>query len=75
MPISADMDKSTHSEVDVPTDSLAGLLMEQARVPSVTTQELPLAAKVYGLMAATTLLTFATLVTVYQYLFLHRLFA
>ncbi len=75
MPISADMDKLTHREVDVPTDLLAGLLMEQARVPSVTRQELPLTAKVYGVMAATTLLTFATLVAGYQYLFPHPLFA
>ena len=75
MPISADMDKLTQSEADLPTDLLAGLLMEQARVPSVTRRELPLAAKVYGVMAATTLLTFATLVTGYQYLFPHRLFA
>jgi len=75
MPIRAAMDKLTHREVDVPTDLLAGLLMEQARVPSVTTQELPLTAKVYGVMAATTLLTFATLVAGYQYLFPHQLFA
>lgn len=69
------MDKLTHREVDVPTDLLAGLLMEQARAPSVRTQELPLTAKVYGVMAATTLLTFATLVAGYQYLFPHQLFA
>ena len=29
MPIRAAMDKLTHREVDVPTDLLAGLLMEQ----------------------------------------------
>ena len=70
------MDRLTHSEVDVPTDLLASLLMEQARAPSVTTRELRrLTAKVYGVMAVTTLLTFATLATGYQYLFPRQLFA
>jgi hypothetical protein len=70
------MHRLTHSEVDVPTDLLASLLMEQARASSVTTRELRrLAAKVYGVMAVTTLTTFATLVTGYQYLFRHQLFA
>ena len=70
------MDEMTHREVDVPTDLLASLLMEQARAPSVTTRELHrLAAKVYGVMAVTTLMTFATLATGYQYLVRHQLFA
>jgi len=70
------MDKVTQSEVEVPTDMLASLLMEQARAPSATARELHrVAAKVYGVMAVTTLLTFATLTTGYQYFFPHQLFA
>ena len=59
---------------DMPTDLLAGLLMEQARQPSADQSgRLPL--KVYGVMAMTTALTFATLTTGYQLLFTHQLFA
>ena len=61
-------------EPDLPTDLLAGLLMEQVRQPSATRPDrLPL--KVYGVMAMTTALTFATLTTGYQMLFTHQLFA
>jgi hypothetical protein len=66
----------TPSEVEVPTDMLAGLLMEQASAPSAATTETHrLLAKVYAIMTVTTVLTFATLVTGYQYLFAHHLFA
>ena len=64
------------SETPVPTDVLAGLLMERASAPSSATWErytLPL--KICGVMAVTTLLTFATLTTGYQMLFSHELFA
>jgi hypothetical protein len=61
-------------EADLPTDLLAGLLMEQVREPSATRSDrLPL--KVYGVMAMTTALTFATLTTGYQLLFTRQLFA
>ena len=63
-------------EADLPTDLLAGLLMEQVREPQPATalrEKLPL--KVYGVMAMTTALTFATLTTGYQMLFTHQLFA
>ena len=63
-------------EADQPTDLLAGLLMEQLREPQPATalrEKLPL--KVYGVMAMTTALTFATLTTGYQMLFTHQLFA
>ena len=64
------------SETQLPTDLLAGLLMEQANSPAVqprTRERLP--ARVYAVMAATTALTFATLTTGYQLLFAHQLFA
>ena len=70
------MDKITQSEVEVPTDMLAGLLMEQASTTSAATAETHrLIAKVYAVMTVTTVLTFATLATGYQYLFAHQLFA
>ena len=64
------------SEAEMPTDLLAGLLMEMARdaKPAAARRDrVPL--KVYGVMALTTLLTFATLTTGYQLLFAHQLFA
>ena len=67
---------SPRTEADMPTDLLAGLLMERARQPRViaaSPDELP--PKVYGVMAVTTLLTFATLATGYQTLFTHSVFA
>jgi hypothetical protein len=67
---------SPPSETPVPTDLLASLLMERASAPSQATWErftLPL--KVYGVMAVTTLLTFAALTTGYQTLFSRQLFA
>ena len=75
------MDKVAHassfrSEAEVPTDLLAGLLMEQASAPSETRMKpLGLPLKIYAVMAVTTLLTFATLTTGYQLLFSHQLFA
>jgi len=66
----------TQSEVEMPTDMLAGLLMEQASAPSAATAETHrLLARVYAVMTVTTLLTFATLTTGYQYFFAHQLFA
>ena len=63
-------------EAEVPTDLLAGLLMEQASAPAQTRREREtLPAKVYAVMALTSLLTFGTLVTGYQLLFSHQLFA
>ena len=65
-----------HAEVEIPTDFRAGDLMEQARPPRLATgptERLPL--KVYGVMAMTTALTFATLTTGYQMLFAQQLFA
>ena len=60
----------------MPTDLLAGLLMEQPREPrpaAAQPERLPL--KVYGIMAVTTLLTFTTLTSAYQLLFTRHLFA
>ena len=68
--------ESFRSEVEVPTDMLASLLMEQARAPRGQTRNADrLRAKVYAVMAVTTLLTFLTLSTGYQFLFPHQLFA
>ena len=64
------------AETEMPTDLLAGLLMEMARErrpAAARPGRVPL--KVYGVMAMTTLLTFATLTTGYQLLFAHPLFA
>jgi len=55
---------------------LASLLMEQASAPSPATAETHrLLARVYAVLTVTTLLTFATLTTGYQYFFPHQLFA
>ena len=75
------MDKIPHarapqSELRVPTDLLASSLMERARAPSPTTSgPYRLTPKIYGVMAVTTMLTFATLTTGYQMLFSHQVFA
>ena len=63
-------------EAEVPTDLLAGLLIEQvsAPVPHPRRPE-SLPAKVYAVIALTTVSTFGTLVTGYQLLFAHPLFA
>ena len=63
-------------EAEVPTDLLAGLLMEMASAPAPKQREPEIQpAKVYAVMALTSLLTFGTLVTGYQLLFSHQLFA
>ena len=73
-PVHNSPDAGVRAGQDMPTDLLAGLLMEQVRQPSAARSErLPL--KVYGIMAMTTALTFATLTTGYQMLFTHQLFA
>lgn len=64
------------AEVEIPTDLLAALLMEAMRETTPTAAQpgkVPL--KVYGVMAITTMLTFATLTTGYQLLFAPQLFA
>jgi hypothetical protein len=61
-------------EAELPTDLLASLLMEQP-VASPTRKAHSLPPKVYAVMALTTLSTFGTLVTGYQLLFSHPLFA
>jgi hypothetical protein len=67
---------SLASEAEVPTDLLAGLLIEQASAPAETgTKAVGVPLKVYAVMAVTTLLTFATLTTGYQLLFSHQVFA
>ena len=64
------------SEVEVPTDMLASLLMEQGRPTRTEAREAyRLRAKVYGVMGVTTLLTFVALSTGYQFFFPHQLFA
>jgi hypothetical protein len=63
-------------EAEMPTDLLAGLLMEMAREAKPAAArpgKVPL--KVYGVMAITTMLTFATLVSGYQLLFAPQVFA
>ena len=75
------MDKIAHAgaplrEAEVPTDLLAGLLMECASAPSETRRERDvLSPRVYAVMAMTSLSTFATLTAGYQLLFAHQLFA
>jgi hypothetical protein len=64
------------ADAEMPTDLLAGLLMEMSREakPAIARPgRVPL--KVYGVMAMTTALTFATLVSGYQLLFAPQLFA
>ena len=64
------------SEAQVPTDLLASLLIEHSAARSAQRrQPATLSAKVYAMMAVTTLLTFATLMAGYQMLFSHQLFA
>jgi len=46
-----------------------------AAVPAPASQSQIIPAKVYGVMALTTALTFATLTTGYQFLFTHQLYA
>jgi hypothetical protein len=75
------MDRYQHAggprtEAEIPTDLLAGLLMERARgaePAAVRPEKVPL--KVYFVMAVTTLVTFATLTSGYQLLFVSHPFA
>ena len=75
------MAKTSHadlrgSEAPLPTDLHASLLMERSSSESpAASQPSGLPLKVYGVMAVTTLLTFATLTTGYQLLFSTPLFA
>jgi len=67
---------SSRGEIEVPTDLLASLLIEQASAPSAGKRRPDrLTVKVYFVMAVTTLLTFATLTTAYQLLFPSQAFA
>jgi hypothetical protein len=66
----------SRNEVELATDLLAGLLMEQSRAQAAQTRGPErLTARIYATMAVTTLLTFATLTMGYQLLFSHQLFA
>lgn len=72
------MDKSSPAETDAPVSAnlLASLLIERALTTSRAGAEPEkLTLKIYGVMASTTVLTFATLVTGYELLFTHPLFA
>lgn len=75
------MDKVAHaalpaSETAVPTDLLASLLMEQASAASLAGRRSDaLPAKIYAVMAVTSLSTFGVLAMGYQLLFSHQLFA
>ena len=62
-------------ERELATDLLAGLLMEQAQAQTSLRQRDRLTLKTYAVMAATTAVTFATLLTGYQTFFVHQLFA
>lgn len=66
---------SSPSEGEVETNLLAGLLMEQDSASPTIREADRLPAKVYAVMALTSMLTFGTLVTGYQLLFSHQLFA
>lgn len=66
---------SSPSEAEVETNLLAGLLMEQGSASPTIREADRLPAKVYAVMALTSMLTFGTLVTGYQLLFSHQLFA
>ena len=66
----------SRSEADVPTDLLAGLLMEQSQAPASQPRAADrLTATIYATMAITTFLTFVTLTTGYQMLFARHIFA
>ena len=70
------MMSGSRAEVEMPTDLLASLLMEATReAKSAAGQPAKVPLKVYGVMAITTMLTFATLTTGYQLLFAPQLFA
>lgn len=63
-------------EAPVPAKLLASLLIERAlTTPRAGSEPDRLTLKIYAVMAATTLMTFATLVAGYQLLFTHPLFA
>ena len=64
---------SSRNEAEVATDLLASLLIEQSS-PTIREADI-VPAKVYAVMALTSMLTFGTLVTGYQLLFSHQLFA
>jgi len=67
---------SSGREVHVPTDLLASLLMKQSSAPPAGMRDpYRMPTKVYGVMGATTALTFVALATAYQLLFSHPLFA
>jgi hypothetical protein len=67
---------ASRTEASIPTDLLASLLIEQAlSAGSKTAGSDKLTLKVYAVMTAISLLTFATLVTVYQLFFANQLFA
>ena len=57
------------------TDMLAGLLMQHGgRAPAKPHGGESVPAEIYAVMIVTSLLTFATLRTVYEFLFAHQLY-
>ena len=67
---------ANHSDRELATDLLAGLLMEASRQPALAKRRNgELTARVYATMAATTVATFIALASVYQAFFTHPLFA
>jgi len=61
-------------ETEVPTDLLADLLIASSRARN-SREPGSVPAKVFAVMALTSLLTFGTLVAGYQLIFSHQLFA
>ena len=69
-------DEAIAADGPVPADIVAGMLAKRrvdASEPVSSSQKLP--TKIYGIMAATTLLTFGALTTGYELLFTSQLFA
>ena len=69
---SAGASRDAHFSPDF-VERLIGKRREEAPAPVAQPEKIP--AKVYGVMALTTVLTFATLTTGYQLLFSHQLYA
>jgi hypothetical protein len=66
------------SVAQLPADFLAGLIARRRNAPPAPApagRPEKISAKIYGVMAATTLLTFAALTTSYQLLFSYHPFA
>ena len=71
-----DFDNATLRDVPSDLERLIAKRREAASVPAPRAQPVKVPARLYGVMAMTTVLTFATLTTGYQLLFPpHQLFA